>query len=81
MGEIYETINKVVDRTDELNICTDRFTLFMDLTIAWEKLNIDLDKLLTFKDIDFVHDIRGIQNQIDRKTKSFLNDFLPRCSK
>ena len=53
----------------------------MDLEIATKEFNLDLDKLLNAPDLDFSHDISGIQNNINRETKEFENEFLPRYAR
>lgn len=56
-------------------------TLLIDLDKAVEHLDLDLDRLLTADNWDFVHDIYGIHQHIDRSTETFDGLFLPRCRK
>jgi hypothetical protein len=42
---------------------------------------LDLEKLLSFDEFNFAHDIYGIMDNIDRSTGELRNCFLPRCSK
>ena len=42
---------------------------------------LDLEKLLTFDDFNFAHDIFGIAKHIDRTTGELTHFFLPRCAK
>lgn len=58
----------------------DRLALVKDLQIVNKKLDLKLDELLNSDDNDFIHDILGIQKNVDRKTKKFNNEFLPRFS-
>ena len=57
-----------------------RFTANMDIELASDYYDINLDDLLNSRDSDFVHDITGIQKAINRQRKDFSNDeyFLPR---
>lgn len=55
-------------------------SLSIDLELAFEHFNLDLDKFLKFDDFNFCHDIIGIRQHIDRKNKKFRNCFLPRCA-
>ena len=67
------TISKIVERADKLNLlCDDRISLMMDLR---------LNELLEADDFNFSHDICGIQNNIDRTTKTFMNCFVPRFAR
>lgn len=56
-------------------------TLLIDLDKAVEHLDLDLDRLLNADPWDFVHDLNGIQANIDRSTEEFTGDWLPRCSR
>jgi hypothetical protein len=42
---------------------------------------LDFQKLLDAEDFDFIHDIFGICNNIDRRTGELTNCFLPQCAK
>ena len=56
----------------------------MSMDITATHLNgcpLDLDKLLTFKTQDFMHDIYGIRRHINRATGEMMAHFLPRCAK
>ncbi len=41
---------------------------------------LNFEKLLTFKDGDFGHDVFGIRRHIDRETGKLGDCFSPRCS-
>lgn len=69
----------IVERAEKLNLLMfDRMSLIMDITSAHEEFNLRLSHLLSADDLNFSHDIVGIQNNIDRKTKKMQNCFLPR---
>ena len=74
---------KVTERAEALNILMrDRITFVMDIDIAIEYYNMDLERLLAFDNFDFMHDVCGIQIRIDRERKTIIDDFfLPRCSR
>ncbi|WP_304818914.1 hypothetical protein [uncultured Clostridium sp.] len=76
------TISKIVERADKLNLlCDDRISLMMDLEVANKKFDLRLNELLEADDFNFSHDICGIQNNIDRTTKTFMNCFVPRFAR
>ena len=81
--EEYTLINEVVNRAMKLyQGITDEMGLNMDIIAA--HLNgtpLDFNKLLSFDDFNFGHDIIGIMNNINRNTGELDNCFLPRCSK
>lgn len=56
----------------------DRLSLIMDIEAAHKQFNLRLDDLLAADDVNFLHDIVGIQRNINRETKVIENHFLPR---
>ena len=42
--------------------------------------DLDLDKLAAFDDVDFLHDVAGIVNNMNRDTGKLGNGFTPRCA-
>jgi hypothetical protein len=56
----------------------DRMSLIMDIETAHEQFKLRLNELLAADDVNFLHDIVGIQNNIDRKKKEIGNCFVPR---
>jgi hypothetical protein len=59
----------------------DRMSLIMDIEVAHEQFNLRLDDLLAADDNNFLHDVIGIQNNIDRSKKEVINDFVPRYAR
>lgn len=68
----------------------DEISLLMDLEAAQIAYNIDCDAILAADDLNFAHDICGIQANINRQKTSFLtqppmivfdNCFLPRFAR
>jgi len=62
-----------------------RLDMVMDLINASRNEKADLAKLCAFPDDDFIHDMCGIDENMDRNNLSatygrLLNCFLPRCS-
>lgn len=59
----------------------NRLKLTMDITVTHLHIcTLDLKRFLEFPDFDFVHDIYGIYNHIDRDTFK-MGCFLPRCAR
>ena len=52
----------------------------MDLEVANDIFNLQLESLLNANKSNFCHDIVGIQRHIDRQTKTILDCFVPRFS-
>ena len=58
----------------------DPLEMNMDITAAHcNGCPLDLQKLLGASTLDFVHDVYGIRNHIDRTTGELLDCFVPRC--
>lgn len=79
-------ICKIADRADTITalsgITKDSMSLVMDLTATNANgCPMDFAKLLSAPDLDFVHDIAGINAHIDRNTGELKDYFLPRCAK
>jgi hypothetical protein len=51
-----------------------------DLDTAHIDIGLDFKKLLNCESADFVHDMRGIANNIDRYKLKVMNNFVPRCA-
>jgi hypothetical protein len=72
----------IAKRAEEMNLMIfDRMSLVMDLDNTHKDCGLRLNDLLNADDINFVHDIMGIQNNMDRKTGKLVNCFLPRFHK
>ena len=70
---------KLAQRAEGMGIYTgERFTLLMDIENADKVFNLRLEDLLNADDFDFVHDIIGIVNNIDRRNPTDFNLFVPR---
>lgn len=75
-------IDRVVDRALAIEPRLDEMSLTMDLTAVHANgCPLDFDRLLSFDDRDFVHDVAGIMRHIDRGTGRLVGHFLPRCAR
>lgn len=71
----------IAERAEKMGISmTDRITLLMDLEFAFKEFNLRLAELLNTDDLNFAHDITGIQQNLNRETEEMENCFLPRYS-
>lgn len=77
-----EIISKIADRAEEEGILLfDRMSLMMDLDCVVEQMELRLNELLEADNFNFRHDIVGIQNTLNRKTKKLENNFIPRFAR
>jgi hypothetical protein len=75
-------IGRIVDRAEGLGLLTgwyDRLTCVMDLTATHANgCPMDFQRLLDADDFNFLHDVTGIANCLDRDTGKLTNFFSPR---
>lgn len=79
----HETIQKIVTRLFETGMLPKHRVIdtLMDITACHLNGNaLDLDALLAAPMGEFLHDVCGILNNIDRETGKLLNCFSPRYS-
>lgn len=79
--EEMNTMVAIVERAEKLGICRDRLTLLIDLDKAHQQFDLRLEEMLAAEDFDFAHDVRGIQNNIDRSVGVVVNFFVPRFAR
>jgi hypothetical protein len=80
--EEMELIRKIVARAIPDAEDRRRLNAMMDLTaVNANGCPMDFQKLLDAKSGDFLHDMIGITNTLNRKTGKLKNCFLPRCAK
>lgn len=73
------TIVEIAKRAEDKGLLMfDRMSLIMDIENAHKQFNLKLNEWLKADDLDFSHDIVGIQQNINRETKKVENCFLPR---
>ncbi len=78
----FETIVKICERAEGLNIAPeDRFTLINDIRITHESMGLNLKELLKADDLNFSHDVVGIQTHINRETREIDDFFVPRYAR
>lgn len=81
----FELISKIGNRAlvmcKERGIRAQKSDIVMDLEACHETTPLDFERLYHFPDFDFLHDIFGINKNLNRDTLKLENCFLPRCSK
>lgn len=77
--EEIELVVEIAKRAENMGIVAfNRETLMKDLESASQEFDLRLTQLLMADDFNFIHDIAGIQQNINRKTKKMENLFVPR---
>jgi hypothetical protein len=82
-----ELIDKIIERAHKLfknfkKVDIDLLELNMDICATHlNGCNLSLEKLLSFDNSNFLHDVIGINRNIDRKTGKLENCFIPRCAR
>jgi len=78
--EEIQTISSIANRAIKqgLNLHSDKLSLVMDIEVTHEETPLRLDALLNADDFNFSHDVLGIQQNLNRDTKTMDNFFLPR---
>lgn len=54
-------------------------TFLMDITACHKANPLNLEKLLNFDNSNFMHDVMGINQHLDRETAELKDCFWPRC--
>ncbi len=77
--EEFDIIVKICERAENLGVeQKDRLTLIMDIENTHHSMGLNLQGLLEADDLNFKHDIVGIQTHINRDTKELEDFFVPR---
>jgi hypothetical protein len=79
-----DLITKVVNRAGKMGFHAEYPKRGMVLDLSTCNANgcpLDFEKLLSFPDFDFSHDISGIGRHINRETGKLEHCFLPRCAR
>lgn len=72
----------IAKRAEEMDLLLfDRMSLIMDIENVHAEIGLKLTELLNADDLNFAHDIVGIQQNFDRQSKKLQNLFLPRYAK
>lgn len=76
------TIIEIATRAEKMDLLMfDRLSLIMDIENVHAEIGLKLNELLNADDLNFAHDIVGIQQNFDRQNNKLQNDFLPRYAK
>lgn len=78
--EEMEVVDKIVKRLSKLRKIPDTLNAQMDISAAHISNPLRLNDLLSANDFNFLHDVIGIMNNIDRNKGILMNGFLPRYS-
>ena len=77
--EEFDIIVKICERAENMGIeQKDRLTLIMDIENTHNSMGLNLRGLLEADELNFSHDIVGIQTHINRDTKELEDFFVPR---
>lgn len=77
-----EIAGRIADRfADEIDAPLDKTTTTMDLMACNMLCPLDFDGLLSAERFDFIHDLRGINENLCHDTGILKNHFLPRYAK
>ena len=80
--ETIKVIGQIADRAVTINPSYDKTTVMMDLLALLETgVKMRWDELLNAPLFDFMHDINGINQHLNRRTYKLENGFWPRYAK
>lgn len=75
-------IDRIANRAEELNVDfgedRDDTDLRLDIQCVHETIGLRLEDMLGADDFNFLHDIYGIMDHLDRETGEMLDFFIPR---
>lgn len=71
-------ISQIAKRAKSMGHPDDLLTINMDIEAVHQEAPLKLKELLEADDLNFSHDIFGIRNNINRRTKKLENCFSPR---
>ena len=82
MDKNIETIGKIVNRAVTINPSYNKTTVMMDLLVLYDTgVEMRWDELLNASVFDFMHDINGINQHLNRRTYKLEDGFWPRYAK
>jgi hypothetical protein len=76
----HKLISKIATRAIKMKLNENLVSVIMDITVCHFNSPLRLDELLGANDINFTHDIVGINKHLNRKTGKLRNHFTPRYS-
>lgn len=72
-------ISAIADRAMRvINYDRDKISWMMDIEAVHKSMGLKLESLLVTDLLNFVHDLAGIANYLNRKTGQLENCFVPR---
>ena len=71
----FEMYVKICEKAERMGYDGQRHTLLMDVESADKKFNLRLEEMLADDGYDFVHDIQGIIDNINRESGFPATDF------
>lgn len=78
-GTTFNAILRVRERAEKMEILDrDVRTLVLDLLNAHKQFTMDWERLAGADDVNFAHDVIGIQRHINRGTGIFDKYYIPR---
>ena len=82
MDKNIETIGEIVNRAVAINPAYKKITVMMDLLVLYDTgVEMRWDELLNAPVFDFMHDINGINQHLNRRTYKLEDGFCPRYAK
>ena len=82
MNKNIETIGKIVNRAVAINPAYNKTTVMMDLLVLYDTgVEMRWDEFLNAPVFDFMHDINGINQHLNRRTYKLEDGFCPRYAK
>ena len=82
MDKNIEIISKIANRAVTINPAYDKSTVMMDLLVLYETgVEMRWEELLNAPVLDFMHDINGINQHLNRDTYKLEDCFWPRYAK
>ena len=80
--ETIKVIGEIADRAVTINPAYDKTTVMMDLLVIYETgVKMRWEELLNASVFDFMHDINGINQHLNRNTYKLEDCFWPRYAK
>jgi hypothetical protein len=81
-NKVIEIIGKIANRAVTINPAYDKTTVMMDLLVLYETgVEMRWEEFLNAPVFDFMHDINGINQHLNRDTYKLEDCFWPRYAK
>lgn len=78
--KVKKIVDRIMDYQEDVGLKRSRMDWHMDIEAAHINCKLDLDRLLSFDDGNFGHDVFGIMRHLNRNTGALMDCFLPRCA-